>query len=252
MKKQTTIILIVSVILIGLGVIGFFWNQEATRASRTSQMMEVLIEELASAISRERDFFEANTSMENYPEFVQSLDKDFDTLELEFSNIHRQVMEDMNKEHEKRVKLFIELLDYHYMLLKSQVALSEFETAVNELTGFIEAGQVTTNTYNHQLEAIMAKYGDLMNYSSLMDSSNAMERSDEEYAQIVQRLGEVQVELKQMEGLSETDQYAHSRILRMFGALEQSVGAVEAYPHKQALQQITENGTEAYVKSLLE
>ncbi len=66
------------------------------------------------------------------------------------------------------------------MLLKSHIAFAEFEQAVNELTGFIESGRLTSNEYNTELEVLMQEYGDLMNYSALVDTETRVYEDDEQ------------------------------------------------------------------------
>jgi archaellum component FlaC len=249
-NKKTIVILGVSIIFIGLLVFFVIDKGDNSDKAESSQMMADIIRELSETISQEAIFLESEFSQEEYEIFIQSLDKDFDELEQEFSHVHSDVAEDINEEQKKLVGLFVQLLDYHYMLLKSHIAFAEFEQAVNELTGFIESGRLTSNEYNTELEVLMQEYGDLMNYSALVDRETRVYEDDEQ-KNVLSQLQAVQEELNQMDVRSEEDQYVHKRVVRMFTSVEQGIRAIEAYAYKDALHQINDEGLVDYTNMQL-
>jgi chaperonin cofactor prefoldin len=250
-NKKTIIIIGISIIFIGLLVFLAFEKQGNSDETETSQTMADIIRELSEAISQEEVFFESEFSIEEYEIFIQTLDKNFEVLEQEFSQVHSEVAMDMNSEQRKLVDLFVQLLDYHYMLLKNHFAFAEFEQAVNELTGFIESGRLTSNEYNVELEVLMQDYGDLMNYSALVDTETRLYDDDDKLENVMSQLQAVQEELNQMDVTSEEDQYVHKRVVRMFTSVEQGIAAIEAYAYKDALDQINHDGLVNYTNMQL-
>lgn len=250
-NKKTIVILGISIIFIGLLVFFAINKLGYSDQTETSQMMADIIRELSEAISQEEVFFESEFSLEEYETFIQTLDKDFEVLEQEFSQVHSDVVADMNAEQKKLVDLFAQLLDYHYMLLKNHIAFAEFEQAVNELTGFIESGRITSNEYNTELEVLMQDYGDLMNYSALVDTQTKVYLEDDELEILMSQLQAVQKELNQMDVRSEEDQYVHKRVVRMFISVEQGITAIEGYAYKDALDQINNDGLVNYTNMQL-
>jgi chaperonin cofactor prefoldin len=251
-SKKTIVITGISIIFIGLLVFHGLNKRANSQKNESSQVMADIIRELSEAISQEEIFFESEFSFEEYEIFIHTLDKDFEMLEQEFSQVHSDVVEDMNEEQKKLVDLFVQLLDYHYMLLKNHIAFAEFEQAVNELTGFIESGRLTSNEYNTELEVLMQDYGDLMNYSALIDAeTRGYEDDDDELKRVMSQLQAVQEELSQMEVTSEEDQYVHKRVVRMFTSVEQGIASIEAYAYKDALHQINHDGLVNYTNMQL-
>ena len=251
--KKIKIGIVSSVFFLSVLLIIFGYNQfqPKNNASEASVAMVNIIRELSQAISKEIHFFESQTTMDTYESFVMSLDNDFNTLEEAFTKIHQQVIEDMNVEQRELVVLFVQLMDYHYLILEKQVAYTQFEQTVNELTGFIEAGEITSNSYNQELELLMQNYGDLMNYSALMDGKVTTYKDKTELKNIIELLNEVQERLEQMDVQSKEDRYVHNRIKQMFDYVEQGITAVYAYSHDEALIQINTQGIIEYTNMRL-
>ncbi len=213
----------------------------------TREAMVLIIEEVATIIERELLFFETMEKMDDYSVFIDGLDRDFDVLEAEFSQVHRQGMDTMTSKSKDLVMLYVQLMDYHYMVLEHQVAQMEFEQSINELTGFLEAGYVTSNAYNTQLMDIM------LTYEEVIDIERLLKAIEEQDADLLLHLQEMEIALNQIENMTEEDQYVHQRILQWFGSLDRLliVGEKKVLS-KEMLEQINEQGIETYTMKKIE
>ncbi len=203
---------------------------------------------LAKAVNMEQEFFATGNRESDYEDFAAELEKPIDEIETDFSTIHNQIsaqidslsilyqenksskrVEELIRFQNEIVSLFTELLDYHYMILETDLIFTLFEKKVIEMIDYMSDGKTTTIEYNEGLELLMVEYEELLNINSLIVENKEYLGNNEDIETVLSSLSYAKSDIKDLRTVTEVDVVMNQIVYDMFGYVEQAVTVMYNY-----------------------
>lgn len=209
----------------------------------TSGMNQVLVE-FGDYLDREKELLIKSQTIDEYDAFVKEEVGSVETYENQFGQEHLKLiqlidqisihesgdyedlltrLEQMNQSY---THLIQQMLNYHYMMVHSQLLLYQFDITLEDLTNYMVEGHITTIDFNDGLNRIMSQNDGLLNLDSLntfeIAANDELSRIDD----VLNQIHSVKISLDELEALTEVDLVVKAYVLDMFTQVEGALDIV--------------------------